>query len=253
LKHLKDETGVALIVELVLVAMVLAAVGVAVYMAVNHKTAPTVASKTIPTPSKSVSPTPTPNPYAGWATCADNYEGLSIKYPTNWTVVPVVSSLCGSNKLVPDSYEDFFSPADSGNMLYQLRYWSDMAIEPTPTPGSAVAGDPQTVSTVEPIKIAGVKAQLYLDAYLDTEGSKASSTEATMYALTDQVYSVGQVFYGTPYITSQTHPGYHYMMTVRLTKAPQGTQDLEEFTTAQFEGEQSYGNLINVFKSLTYQ
>jgi hypothetical protein len=69
LKHLKDETGIAMIAELALVAIVLVVVGVAVYAAVNHKANPVVSAKSSPSPSKSApppsaSPTPSATPAA---------------------------------------------------------------------------------------------------------------------------------------------------------------------------------------------
>lgn len=99
MKHLKDQRGVALVLELILVAAVLAVAGLGVYTAMHRKTS-TVATKVSPSPSKSASPTPTPtptpDPYAGWKQGSLASEKLMFKYPSNWTLsTPTQSGYTG--------------------------------------------------------------------------------------------------------------------------------------------------------------
>lgn len=60
MNQVKDQRGVALVLELVLVAVVLAAAGLGVYAAMHHKATPPVSAS--PTTAKSNSPKPTPEP-----------------------------------------------------------------------------------------------------------------------------------------------------------------------------------------------
>ncbi len=64
MNHLRDERGVAPILELVLVALVLALAGVAVYSATHHKTTATVATTASASPTKTASSSPSPSPTA---------------------------------------------------------------------------------------------------------------------------------------------------------------------------------------------
>ena len=64
MNHLEDQRGVALILELLLVAVVLAVAGVGVYTAMHHKTALITQAKTTPTPASSASLTPAPTAQA---------------------------------------------------------------------------------------------------------------------------------------------------------------------------------------------
>lgn len=86
MRYLKDQTGVALVLELVLVALVLTVAGIGVYTAIHRKPAPIAATKASPSPSKSPSPTPTPDPYAGWQQGSLQAEKLTFKYPVSWTL-----------------------------------------------------------------------------------------------------------------------------------------------------------------------
>jgi hypothetical protein len=83
-----DERGVALVFELVLVAVVLGLVGLAIYTSMHHKSSPTVAIKSTPAPSKSPSPTatPTPDPYAGWKTFCSAKTNACFRYDPSWTL-----------------------------------------------------------------------------------------------------------------------------------------------------------------------
>lgn len=87
MKHLNDQRGVALILELVLVAVALGLVGLAVYTSMHRKSSPAVAIKSNPTPSKLPSPTaiPTPDPYAGWKTFCSAKTNACFRYDPSWT------------------------------------------------------------------------------------------------------------------------------------------------------------------------
>jgi hypothetical protein len=106
MKHLKGEAGVALIAELLLVAVVLALVGVAVYAALNQKASPVVvksqATVTLsPTTEPTASPTPLVAPPPGsdiamiWTTASNQCNSSGN---TNYG-----ASLDGTPKIVGDS------------------------------------------------------------------------------------------------------------------------------------------------------
>jgi len=83
-KYLKDDRGVALVLELVLLAIVLTAAGFAGYKYITHKNA----AGTVPKPKPHIaspSSSATPNQYAGWQTYTSKTEGLSFRYPPDWT------------------------------------------------------------------------------------------------------------------------------------------------------------------------
>ncbi len=83
MKHFRDERGVALVLEVVLVALVSAGVGFAVYMSVHSKKTQTATNPTPSiSPSSSASPTPTP-------TNKTQFTGSSLRfnYPSSWQLV----------------------------------------------------------------------------------------------------------------------------------------------------------------------
>jgi hypothetical protein len=83
MKHLKDEHGMAFIVEIVLVAIVLAVVGLAVYASTQaKKTTSTVKTQSSP----SATPTPTPNPTANWTKYNSSTGKFSLRYNPGWKV-----------------------------------------------------------------------------------------------------------------------------------------------------------------------
>lgn len=79
--HLRDQRGVAFIAEIILVALVVVAVGFAIYAASHRGTA-----------NKATQGTPSPEPMANWKTYTSSLEKLSFKYPSSWTKVDTVES-----------------------------------------------------------------------------------------------------------------------------------------------------------------
>ena len=77
--QLKDQRGMALIFEIVLVAFVLVVVGLAVFSSYSHKTGIS------PTPT----PTSAPSTAAGYTLYTSQHvPGLSFQYPSTWRAVP---------------------------------------------------------------------------------------------------------------------------------------------------------------------
>jgi hypothetical protein len=83
--QLKDQRGMALIFEIVLVAFVLVVVGLAVFSSYSRK------AGISPTPTPSITPTPSASATAaeGYSLYTSSHEpGLSFQYPSSWKAVP---------------------------------------------------------------------------------------------------------------------------------------------------------------------
>ena len=73
-----------MILELLLVAAILAVVGLGIYTSMQHKSSTAVAAKSAL--STSPSTTATPNPYAGWKTFCSSKTNACFKYDSSWTL-----------------------------------------------------------------------------------------------------------------------------------------------------------------------
>lgn len=99
---LKDERGAVLIVELVVLAVVLAAAGFAAYQYVGHKNVSNKAAA--PKPHIVAKSSPSPSPYAGWKSYTSTFEKLTFKYPTSWKpVAPLESNVTGADSFAIQS------------------------------------------------------------------------------------------------------------------------------------------------------
>jgi Flp pilus assembly pilin Flp len=76
----KDERG-AVFIELIVLAVVVAVAGIAAIRYFDHKKAVNPAATPV-----ARTPAATHGPYAGWKTYVSKREGLSFKYPVDWTV-----------------------------------------------------------------------------------------------------------------------------------------------------------------------
>lgn len=248
MNHLKDQRGVAFILELALVAAVLVLVGIAVYASMHRKpAAPTVAKTTAtisPSPSPSPSATPSPDVYAGWKTCNDTTEGISFKYPPNWSAtVDSTPNPCASAKVQSGDYFQGTSPqTGSSPYIYMLQYFGNKQAM-----GCLDNSSGQTVLSVTPLNVKNSKVALSLVAYADNTLNRANVFEL---ALTDQAYSAGQVVTCVPKVKSQSPNGVAYAMTAVLTKP--GQQYNGDYTMAQYQSQPDYNTMINIFKSFAY-
>ncbi len=117
---LKNERGSALVIEIIVLAVVLAAAGFAAYNYFQHKhqtgpAQPSVSQK--PSTSPSASPSPTPDPYSGWSTYKSKTEGLSFRYPPGWKFENSGASEPaddGGSFIGPDNLEVDWNSAVSG-------------------------------------------------------------------------------------------------------------------------------------------
>jgi len=86
--HLRDQRGVALVLEVILIAIIMAVAGFGVYIYIRHQSTISVATNSSPSPSSAA----TPDIYAGWKTYTSSFEKLSFKYPPSWTPVAAFPS-----------------------------------------------------------------------------------------------------------------------------------------------------------------
>jgi hypothetical protein len=85
-KTLHSETGAVPVVEVVLLVAVLALASFAVYQGYKARHTVNQLSKPVPHQSKqSPSPSPSKSATADWKTYTSKQEGLSFKYPPDWT------------------------------------------------------------------------------------------------------------------------------------------------------------------------
>jgi hypothetical protein len=76
---LRNERGAVLVIELIVLAVVIAVAGFAIFRYLEHKKAVNPAATPV-----ARTPAPTPDPYAGWKTFTSKYDKLSFKYPADW-------------------------------------------------------------------------------------------------------------------------------------------------------------------------
>jgi hypothetical protein len=89
MKHVSYERGAVPMLTALLVMVVLAVVGLAVYNVTKaRRSDPTMTSST---PSPASSPA-VADPYKGWKTYKLDREGLSIRYPSSWTLAELPAS-----------------------------------------------------------------------------------------------------------------------------------------------------------------
>lgn len=243
----KNENGFSA-VELLLVLLTLIVIGGAGYFVAKHvdKKTPTTATtvSTTTTTSATTSPTiPKPaqpvNPYAGWSTYSSTNEGLSFKYPVNWTAQndPCVNP---DTQVNGQCYQFLTPKTASSSYIFEVTYyWNQQA-------ASALKSG-ETIKSVTPLNVSGTKTPLSLVSY---SINQTSSSNVFGLALTDQVYTVGQTVSFIPNITSQKQSGMTYTLTATM-KTP-SQQDIANYSLAQYQAQPDYSNVVKMFQSLSY-
>jgi hypothetical protein len=152
MNHVKDQTGAALVVEIILVAVVLSMAGIAFYSSLKQE-APVI-TKATPMPTKAPTPAPTPNMYAGWQTHTVAYEKASYKYPSTWKFSQTSQPLAVGSSITVET-DTLTSPT---GLVLTLA---------TPVQGVGGACGPSdcpevTTSSADPVALANVKQPVYL-------------------------------------------------------------------------------------------
>lgn len=248
MKISKDEKGFSA-VEVVLVLVIVVLIGVVGWLVYkdHHKTttavltsAPNRATETRVSPPISST---TPNTYAGWSSCNNPSESLSIKYPSTWSVTGV-----NTNGSCPSSGQSLviWSPQTSAApYFFKISYTS-----PSPSDG-VIDGDSGTeaILSVSPLNVQNSKVPLYVVAF-NGPGS-VNPNDVFELAVTDQDYTVGQTVDHVKVAASQKINGDYYYLTANMV-ASQDQQYLGSYTLAQYQAQPDYNTVIKIFQSLSY-
>ncbi len=194
MKHMKDERGVAFILEIVLVAIVLAAVGVAIYASSHQKKAsPTVA---VSTPAPTTSKTSAPSNLPTYSYPLGHY---SFQYNASWQPDKDYNDLAQKNTKPYADYQ-ISSPG------YKL------ATQGVPVLISGASIAVQVGDTAEP----SVESQLSKNELLPSISSNKSSTTVAGYHAIQYDYSYEWV---NATATEFIGNGRYYMIQLRYPEA----------------------------------
>jgi len=169
MRYLKNEQGVAVILELLLVAAVLIVTGVGIYTASHRKSHTEVAStpKTTRAPSMSPTPSPTPNPYAGWKTyTVPEATNISFKYPADWTVI---ENLHDTVTTPFNRFVKILAPNKLNREDFVFRFWYSPGTSNTLTQ-SCHSSDSGNVKT-EAVTISGKPLSILTSSTSDKSGT----------------------------------------------------------------------------------
>lgn len=247
----RNEAGFSPI-EVILVLVVVALIGVVGFMVYkNHNkkaTTNSVAATTTTKPSttrQAKTTTQTPDPYAGWASCADSVEGSSFKYPSTWTLTGATAGTCtvgNGGELTILSPKTVAAP-----YFFRFHYFPANG---SSSDSGAYDGDTgtETILSATALNVHDSKAPLYVVSF-NAPGS-SSSNDVFSFVLTDQNYTVGQKVDKVAGVKSQKTGGYYRFSANLITSSTQ--QYLGEYTLAQYQTQSDYANMLKVFQSLSY-
>lgn len=226
----------ALIIVLVLV--VLGGVGYLVYKN-HHKTTKTTANNAnTTTPTKKT--TPQADPYEGWKTFTSSKEGLSFRYPANWTIqtqtcVNAVTQAAGecTNIRTPQSANSPY--------IFNINYNWNADDEASKTSNNTY------VTSSTPLNITGSKTPLYLAA------SNVGSGDKLIYGLdvVDHNYTAGMSQKVVTAVPSQKDANVFFSFGASMRPA-EGTQVGVGYTEAQYQAQPDYANVIKMLQSIKY-
>lgn len=240
---------------IIVVIIILLGAGVWYFYQKDHKSTPastTTSSSTSKAPAKSASAAQA-DPYAGWKTCTDAADGVSFRYPTNWTVVNSGSSSssnsdpCSSFSLLSSNGQELaLRSLQSSNLVFLLQYFPGQ--QSSQINNSSTGGDEQQVQSVTPMTLSNGK-KVSLVAYKDQLVPGGNDIISTL-GISDQEYVVAETFTGFEGIVSPKDQNYNFIMTVSL-QAPDA-QSIEGHSLSTYQSQSTYNDLMKIFQSVTY-
>lgn len=244
-KLYKNEKGFSAF-EIILVIVLVALIGAVSWLVYkdHHKT---TAVNTTNNSTKST----TANPYAGWNSCTDNSEGITIKYPSTWKATGASSSngQCSTN----GNYQLTQSPLTNASPnVFTVSYTEPTNFAGSTIPFGAYDGDKgQVILSVTPLTIYGSKTPLYLVAFHESASSDDIPNQVFEFVLTSEKYTIGQSLDYVRSVQSQKISGDYYGLSVSL--APPNAQYVSvNDTLTQWEEQPGYSDMIKIFESVSY-
>lgn len=247
----KNQKGFS-IVEGLLILIIIGLIGGTGWYVWHSKQTADKTYSTVATTSSSVASTETQKKtdnYSGWSTCSDKADGVSFRYPSDWTAngTPSSSDPCQNFSLTSDGQELVLRSPTKNNLSFIIFYFP--ASKPrsnTLSPGA----DVQEVQAVTPFVVNNGKTKVNLVSYRDQSSTTDSNMISDM-GLSSQQYIIGQTFSSFNGVTSPSNSNYQFNMFASL--AIPNSQYVQSHTPAEYQSQPSYADLMNIFKSVTYE
>lgn len=193
--------------------------------------------------------------YAGWHICNDVADGVSFKYPSDWTVSGGSSSSdpCSGFTLSTSGQKLLLQSPSSNGLAFLLWYSpavSKASLSKDNSAGNTTSGDWQAVHYAAPIILTSGKSIL-LVSYEDTgTNTQSDDNRVSDMGLSSQPYTMKQTFHSFEGITSPKNSKYCVNMYASL--ATPNSQEVQSHALAEYQSQPAYNELMNVFKSVTY-
>jgi len=225
----------------------------------KNKEPSTIASSTPPVGKKQLSTKAAAKAaaktYAGWDTCNDVADGVSFKYPSDWTVSGSSSSTdpCSGFTLSADGQKLLLQSPPSNGLAFLLWYFpavSKANLSKDNSAANTTSGDWQVVQYAAPIALTSGKS-IPLVSYEDTgTNTQSDDSRVSDMGLSSQPYTMRQTFHSFEGITSPKNSKYCVNMYASL--AMPNSQEVQLHTLAEYQSQPAYNDLMNIFKSVTY-
>jgi len=190
-------------------------------------------------PSATTTTSKSTDPYVGWKTYNATNEGLSFKYPSNWTAKddPCVNP---DTQVAGQCYQILTPQTAASPYIFVITYyWNQQK-------SSALNGG-ETIKSITPLNVSNSKTPLSLIAF---SVNQTSSENVSSLYLTDQTYSVGQTVSNIPNVISQKKSGMTYTFSAGM-QTPSAQYD-PGYTLAQYRAHPDYNDVVKLFQSISY-
>ncbi|MGB4758562.1 MAG: prepilin-type N-terminal cleavage/methylation domain-containing protein [Candidatus Saccharimonadales bacterium] len=237
------------VVEILIVIVVLALIGAAVWLVYDRQKSDTDNNTATITSKKSenkdTSKVATSDSYEGWANCSDPIVGASVKYPANWQN-NVTNPTNGDGNPCGGKYDytaikprfETKSPKTDG-ILFRAWYM------PGNQYNQETLSDLNKVIHTETITTSSGKS-LRLIGYANQYNENKNALSGIV--LTDQNLTIGQTFRGYPTVTAAN--GKLFALTATLGEDNGGSA--ESYELGIYKQQSSYENVLKMFKSVTF-
>ncbi len=194
----------------------------------------------------------TADPYAGWLSCKDTGEGLSFKYPADWsTEATTKDNPCGittpASASMDGAYVRLQSAGKDVATSFKLFYSSAQAKGTYNYVDPAYKGE--TILDVIALSASNAPKSLSLVAYAS---NNMGANKVAGLVLTDQTYTVGQKISGSIPFPASKKEGKTINLSASLAKKG-NTQSTEyDYTLDDYKKHPDYQAVVDLFKSISY-
>lgn len=178
--------------------------------------------------------------YTGWKTYSSDKEGLSFKYPSDWSAKddPCVNP---DTQVAGQCYQIISPKRSNSPYIFEITYYWNQQKQ------SAIK-DGETVKLFKPLNVSNTKNTLSLVGY---SINQISPDKIAQLDVTDQKYSLGKTVDYIPNVKSQKQSRMEYTFAAVM-KTP-SQQFIPGFTLAQYQAQPDYNTILKIFESLNYQ